>query len=44
MSFEQALERDVLTPEIPFDSKQGKFISREEYLVLRLTCKDKVLA
>ena len=30
------MKRDVLTLEIPFHSKQGKFISREEYLVLRL--------
>ena len=38
-SFEQALERDVMTPEIPFYSKQDEFISREEYFVLRLTAR-----
>ena len=37
--FEQALERDVLTPGIPFCSKQGEFISHEEYFVLRLPAK-----
>ena len=37
--FEQALERGVLTPEIPFSSKQGKFISHEESFVLRLPAK-----